>query len=176
MVHRVAVVLLCVAALACGGEAPETVPPSTTAAPAPAAAPVTTPAATTPADDDGHAHDAPHGGVLVELGDHFGFLEVVLDAEAGSLTAYVLDGGAEQAVRIAQPSISFTFETPQAIASQTLVLTAKANVLTGETVGDTSEFSIIHSAFKGQTMLSARVGELTVKGQTFKDLAVAKLK
>jgi predicted small lipoprotein YifL len=160
MVHRVAVVLLCVAALACGGEAPETVPPSTTAA----------------ADDEGHAHTAPHGGVLVEVGDHFAFLEVVLDPDAGSLTAYVLDGEAEKALRIAQPSISLTFETPSSVAKQTLILAAKANVLTGETVGDTSEFSIIHPAFKGQTMLSARVAELTVKGQTFKDLAVAKLK
>ena len=64
---------------------------------------------------------------------------------------------------------------PKALATQTVVLAAKANVLTGETVGDTSEFVVIHPAFKEQTMLSARVGELTVKGQTFRDLAVAKL-
>ena len=165
MVQRIAVVLLCVAAIACGGEAPETVP-----------VPPSSESAAAAADDDGHAHTAPHWGVLVELGDHFAFLEVVLDPDAGSLTAYVLDAGAEQAVRIAQPSISVTFETPQALAGHTLVLAAKANVLTGETVGDTSEFSVMHPAFKGKTMLAALVGELTVKGQPFKDLAVAKLK
>ena len=169
MVQRIAVVLLCVAAVACGSEAP-------TPAPAPEAPPAAaTPAATPAADTDGHAHTAPHGGVLVELGDHFGFLEVVLDPDAGSVTAYVLDAGAEQAVRVVQPSISLTIEVPKAIANQTVVLAAKANVLTGETVGDTSEFVVIHPAFKGQTILSARVGELTVKGQTFRDLAVAKL-
>jgi ABC-type sulfate transport system permease component len=114
--------------------------------------------------------------VLVELGEHFAFLEVVLDGDAGSVTVYVLDGEAEKGLRITQPSISLTFEAPAAVAGQTLVLAAKANALTGETVGDTSEFSVIHPAFKGQTMLAARVGELTVKGQSFKDLAVAKLK
>ncbi len=133
-------------------------------------APETVPAAA----EAGHAHAAPHGGVLVELGDHVGFLEVVLDADAGSLTAYVLDGGAEQAVRIAQPSISFTFEMPQTVANQTVVLAAKANALTGETVGDTSEFVVINPALKGQTTFAARVGVVTVKGQTFKDLIVIK--
>ena len=121
---------------------------------------------------DAHGHVAPHGGVLVELGDHFGFLEIVLDAEAGTLTAYVLDGGAEQAVRIAQPTMSLVFETPAAVAGQTLALAGKANVLTGETVGDTSQFELTHEAFKGQTALTARVVELTVKGRTFHGIAV----
>ncbi len=170
MITRFALVLTVVAAAACGAEAPTPAPPAAT--PDASAAPV----ATNAVADDGHAHTAPHGGVLVELGEHVGFLEVVLDADAGSLTVYVLDGGAEQAVRIAQPSISLTFEMPQAIATQALVLAAKANVLTGETVGDTSEFVVIHPALKGQTMFTARVGELTVKGQTFRDVAVAKLK
>lgn len=112
--------------------------------------------------------------MLVELGEHFAFLEFVLDAGAGSLTAYVLDGGAEQAVRIAQPTIAVTFDAPQALAGQTLTLAAKANVLTGETVGDTSEFVATHPALKGQTTFSARVGDVVVKGQTFKDVTVTK--
>jgi len=176
MITRFALVLTVVAAAACGAEAPTPAPPAAT--PDASTAPVATNAVAVAVAvaDDGHAHTAPHGGVLVELGEHVGFLEVVLDADAGSLTVYVLDGGAEQAVRIAQPSISLTFEMPQAIATQALVLAAKANVLTGETVGDTSEFVVIHPALKGQTMFTARVGELTVKGQTFRDVAVAKLK
>jgi hypothetical protein len=167
MITRFALVLMTAIAVACGGEAPT---PAPEVAPAPAAASVT------PGDDDGHAHEAPHGGVLVEVGEHFAFLEVVLDADTGSVTAYVLDGEAEKALRIAQPAISLTFETPSSVAKQTLILAATANVLTGETVGDTSEFAAISPALKGQTMFTARVSELTVKGQTFRDLAVAKLK
>lgn len=158
MIRRFAVVLTLVATLACGASEPT--PPT----------PPTPPTAA--ATDDAHAHEAPHGGTLVELGEHVGFLEFVIDAGAGSLTAYVLDGGAEQAVRIAQPTLTVTFDAPQALAGQTLTLAAKANVLTGETVGDTSEFVVTHPGLKGQTTFSGRVGDVAVKGQTFKDLAV----
>lgn len=159
MITRFAVVLLSVVCVACGaGEPAPPTPP--------------TPPTTQTAPADSHAHEAPHGGALVELGEHFGFLEFVLDAGAGTLTAYVLDGGAEQAVRIAQPTLAVTFTAPQALAGQTMTLAAKANVLTGETVGDTSEFVVTHPALKGQTTFSARVTEVVVKGQTFKDLPV----
>jgi hypothetical protein len=157
MIRRVAVVLTLVAALACGAEPAPPTPPT----------PPTT-------SSDSHAHAAPHGGTLVELGDHLAMLEFVVDAGAGTLTVYVLDGGAEQAVRIAQPTIAVTFDAPQALAGQTLTLAAKANVLTGETVGDTSEFVMTHPALKGQATFSARVSEIVVKGQTFRDLAVIK--
>lgn len=152
MIRRVAVVLTLVATLACGAEPTPPTPPSTSS--------------------DSHAHEAPHGGTLVELGEHFAMLEFVLDADAGSLTAYVLDGGAEQAVRIPQPNILVTFDAPEALAGQTLTLAAKANVLTGETVDDTSEFVVTHPALKGQTTFSARVTEVVVKGQVFKDLHI----
>ena len=58
-----------------------------------------------PAHDHGpgHAHTAPHGGVLVELGDHAAALELRFDAARGVLQAWVLDGHAENFVRIAQP-------------------------------------------------------------------------
>lgn len=149
---------------ACSSEPTPPTPPASASSPTPPTTP-------TPPSDS-HGHVAPHGGVLVELGDHFGFLEFVLDAEAGTLTAYVLDGGAEQAVRIAQPAIRLMFEKPASLISQTLAMAGKANVLTGETVGDTSQFELKHEALKGQTVLNARVVELSVKGQTFHGLAV----
>lgn len=54
------------------------------------------------AEADAHAHDhpsaGPHNGTLVELGDHEYHLEVTHDAS--SVTLYVLDDHAEQAVPI----------------------------------------------------------------------------
>ena len=41
----------------------------------------------------------------MELGEHAYNLELVRDAEAGKLVAYVLDGHAENFIRIAAPSI-----------------------------------------------------------------------
>lgn len=162
MIKTFAVVLLSVAAVACGADEPMPVAQTVPAEATPSAA------------ADSHGHAAPHGGTLLELGEHVGFLEFVLDAGAGTLTAYVLDGGAEQAVRIPQPTILVTFDAPKALDSQTLTLAARANVLTGESEGDTSEFVLTHPALKGQTAFYARVAEVVVKGQTFKDLTVMK--
>ena len=88
----------------------------------------------------GHAHHAPHGGTLVLLGDHgTGFhLELLLD-ENGTLEAYVLDGEAENFVRISQEE--FEIETKgEEGAEKTISLEAVADPATEETVGDTSFF------------------------------------
>ncbi len=168
MVRICAVVLFGVAATACGGETPTPgAVPATNVAEAPPAA-VGAPATS----ETGHTHEAPHGGMLVELGDHFAFLELVLDAEVGSLTVYVLDAEAEQAVRIAQPTIGVTFDAPERMTGHALTLEARANVLTGETVGDSSQFSVTDAALKGISVNGVRIREVTVKGQTFRDLVI----
>jgi len=89
-------------------------------------------------DHGGHAHTAPHGGTLVEIGEHIYNVELVRDPAAGKLTAYVLDGHAGNFVRIAAPTIEL-IATPGG-ASTPLSLKAVGNPSTGETVGDTSQF------------------------------------
>lgn len=162
---RVCVAVLSLLIAACSGSAPE---------PTPAAAPAqSAPAAAAPASGDGHAHTAPHGGGLTELGDHFGFLELVVDAAAGTATLYVLDGGAEKAVRVTHPTLSLTVTEPAAVGATPLVLTAVASSLTGETVGDASQFAVTHEALKGAAAVKARLATIAVKGQTFNDVALA---
>ena len=85
-----------------------------------------------------HAHAAPHGGTLVELGEHAFNLEFVRDAATGKLTAYVLDSHAESFVRISAPSFEITATV--AGAKQKLTLVAVANAATGEKIGATSQF------------------------------------
>ncbi|MDA1306796.1 MAG: hypothetical protein O2917_05990 [Acidobacteria bacterium] len=166
-----AVVLLGLGGIACGGETPtpDTVPATPAAEAGPAGVAPSVEADTT---SMGHAHQAPHGGVLVELGDHFAYLELVLDAETGSLTVYVLDAEAEQALRITQPTIGVTFDAPERMTGQAFTLEARGNVLTGETVGDTSQFGVTDSALKAMSVNGARIREVIVKGQTFRDLVV----
>ena len=50
--------------------------------------------------DHGEHHEAPHGGTLVELGDHQYHAEIAWDEKAKTITIYVLDGEAEKAVPI----------------------------------------------------------------------------
>jgi hypothetical protein len=59
-----------------------------------------------------HGEKGPHGGALVAIGDDAAHLEVVLDAETGKVTAYVLDGSAENpvSIKVEQLELAFTIE------------------------------------------------------------------
>lgn len=87
-----------------------------------------------------HVHNAPHGGILIELGDHAYQLELVRDNATGTLTAYVLDGHAENFVRITSPT--FQLIAMPGGKFTPLTLHAVANPSTGETVGDTAQFVV----------------------------------
>jgi hypothetical protein len=85
-----------------------------------------------------HEHKAPHGGVLVELGEHAYSLELLRDRTSGKLTAWILDGHAENFVRIKAPQLELVAMPGGKFTP--LPLQAVANPATGETVGDTSQF------------------------------------
>lgn len=123
-----------------------------------------------------HAHTAPHGGTLVILGDHFAILEIVLDSSTGKMTAYVLDGEAEKPIRLSQASIGILVlkpDTPPAGQpdGDLLILNAVANALTGETVGDTSEFCITSDLLKGKEHFEGLIQSVTIKGEEKKGTA-----
>lgn len=149
-------------AAACGSPSSSASEPSPTAAVAPAS----------DSDDDvdhGHEHTAPHGGTLIELGEEFAHVELVLDSAAGRLTAYVLDGEAESAVRIADAELRFTLQPP-AVGPLDVVLAAVPNPLSGETVGDTSQFAATVPALRGVEEFFGSLHGVTVRGQAFSDL------
>lgn len=59
--------------------------------------------------DHGHSHEhGPHGGDLLELGDEEYHAEVVHDEE--SVTVYVLDGNAKEAVAIDAPNVTINLK------------------------------------------------------------------
>ena len=120
----------------------------------------------------GHHHDAPHGGALVALGGeaHTGHLEFVLDAEAGTLTLYVLDGEVSGAVRLKDAAIAVTvndihYADGRAMAgSADVSLAATASAATGETVGDSSQFSGSNALLKGATRFRISIPSIAVRG------------
>jgi hypothetical protein len=120
---------------------------------------------------DHHEHHAPHKGTLVELGEEFAHLELVLNAQTGTLTAYVLDGEAEQSVRIAQPTIEVRLRLPGSSNTLEMTLSASANPLTGETVGESSQFQAQSDALKSVSRFSGIVKHVTAKGGTFDNVA-----
>lgn len=122
-----------------------------------------------PAAAPGHVHVAPHGGTLIQLGEHTYNLELVRDGEAGTLTVYVLDGHAENFVRIAAPAIELS-----AISGgerRALTLRAIANPATGETVGDTSQFEAQADWIKKAKQFPGEITGLDLRGTKFDRVA-----
>lgn len=133
----------------------------------PTTAGATHPAAPKDEDDGGHAHQAPHGGSLIELGEEFAHLELVLDTATGRLTAYVLDGEAEQAVRLAQSSIAMSLTVPEVLKPIDVTFAPVENALTGEKAGDTSQFVATVPALQGRKTFRGTVTAVTIRGQSF---------
>ena len=129
--------------------------------------------AASPAQSE-HRHVAPHGGTLVELGPELAHVELVLDPGAGKLTAYVLDGEAENAVRIQAHQLELSLRdvkrgpgfTAQPQTSK-VVLEAIGNVLTGETPGDTSQFEAETPTLTGVLAFQGALTRLEVRGAAF---------
>jgi hypothetical protein len=110
----------------------------------------------------GHAHKPLMGGQLVELGEHQFTLEFKYDAARGMLQAWVLDGHAENFVRVSMA----LFDVQEAGGQQrTITLRALANAMTGERVGDTS-------AFEGEAAWLGQIGHFdgVVKAVKVRDI------
>jgi hypothetical protein len=121
------------------------------------------------AQSGGHVHTAPHGGTLIEVGDHAYNLELLRDSASGKLTVWVLDGHAENFVRIK----AATIEAAAAVGGEkkTLSLKAVANAATGETVGDTSQFEVQADWLKGAAPIEVTVPSVEIKGRRFERLS-----
>ncbi len=118
----------------------------------------------------GHHHHAPHGGVLVELGDHQFNLELKFDEKRGILQVWVLDGHAENFVRIAQRG--FEMEARAGTTARVLDFVAVADTMTGETVGDTSLFEVEAEWLRAAKAFDGRLKAITVRGNTYRDIIV----
>jgi hypothetical protein len=124
--------------------------------------------AATPASVAKHQHNSPHGGTAVVLGDEMYHLEFVRDPTEGKLDAYVFDGEMENFIRI--PALTIELRVSVVGAPATLVLQGVANPMTGETAGDTSQFSAQADWLKVTPAFDAVLRSITIRGTTFTDV------
>ena len=115
--------------------------------------------------DHGHAHASKMGGQLVELGSHEFNLELLRDTESGKLSLWVLDGHAENFVRVTNETV--TIEVAAGGKVEAVVLTATANAATGEKKGDTSQFEGRADAFKTAKLLAVRVPSIQIGAKQY---------
>jgi hypothetical protein len=102
------------------------------------------------------------------LGDEEYHVELVLDASAGKLQAYVLDGEMENFVR----STDHALEIAAIVggARQSVVLEAVPNPETGETVGDTALFEGRADWLKTAGSFDAVLKSVTIRGTSFTEV------
>ncbi len=115
-----------------------------------------------------HVHIAPHGGALIELGNHQFNLELLLDSASGRLTAWVLDAHAENFVRISAPAIELAIQSGG--ITHTLTLLPIANAATGETVGSTSQFEAAAGWLRSGTPVMGLIRRVEIRGLIFTDV------
>lgn len=112
---------------------------------------------------------APHGGTVLKLGT-VAHLEFVHDPSSGMLTAYVLDAAGTATMRSPAKAIAVEV-TPTGGAKVSLSLASTANGLTGDVVGNSSQFGGASPSLKGVTTFSGVVTSFAAGGQTFTNVS-----
>ncbi len=120
-------------------------------------------------DHEAHAHAPRYGGVLVELGDHEAQVELALDGETGTLTAYLWDGHVEEAVRSDMKSLRISLITGRDPLE--IDLWPVTDPLTGEKAGDTSRFEATVERLKGAIAFDGILGDVTLRGRQYRGKA-----
>lgn len=126
-----------------------------------------------PVEDDAadaeHVHDPVYGGVLVEVGEHFAQVELVHDAEAGELTAYIWDGHVSDAVPLEMTGIAV--EGTAGGKAFKLELRPVEDELTGDRAGHASCFAGKAMQLRGAERITGTLARLVIMDQTFERVA-----
>jgi hypothetical protein len=105
-------------------------------------------------------------------------VEVVFDRATGRLTVYLLDGEAEAALRSRQVEIEARVERLDidgrplgGVPPLKLRLAPVASALTGESVGDASQFVAAHETLRGHARIRGVLARVEARGQAFDEVA-----
>ena len=119
------------------------------------------------ANADTHHHEAPHGGHLIELGDHKYNAEVVLEADPKQLVVYLLGPHAETVVAIASEPLALTPEEGDPIVLEPSPQDEDAEgqasrfVATGGVIDSFADLEDVHGSLKVTIEGTEFVGELS---------------
>jgi len=119
--------------------------------------------------DEPHYHEPPHGGVGVTFGNEDAHIEFLVNPEAGTVTAWFFKPHMEQYLRMKLESFEVLAKRDGEDAK--LLFKAVANPVTGETVGDTSEFLAKADWLSETESFDAVLPEITVLGKVYRNVA-----
>ena len=121
------------------------------------------------AHDEPHHHEPPNGGAGVTLGNEDAHIEFLVNAEAGTVTAWFYKPHMANFLRMKLESFEVLAKREGGDAK--LVFEAVANPVTGETVGDTSEFLAKADWLSDTGTFDAVLPEITVLGKVYRNVA-----
>ena len=119
--------------------------------------------------DEPHHHEPPHGGAGVTLGNEAAHIEFLVNGEAGTVTVWFYKPHMANFLRMKLESFEVLAKRKGEDAK--LVFEAKANPVTGETVGDTSEFLAKADWLSDASTFDAVLPEITVLGKVYRNVA-----
>ena len=116
--------------------------------------------------DHGHHHHAPHHGSLTMLGEHVAQIELVVDAEAGKVEAYILDGEAEKPLVVDQTDLELAITLPETTEPLTLKLAP------ADAAKQDDGFVAQDDKLKGVKAFKGTLTSLKIKDQAHEKIAV----
>jgi hypothetical protein len=121
--------------------------------------------------DHHHAEHGPHKGTLVVLNSHKNHLELVLDAETGKLTGYVLCDEAKDAVSIKQEEIVLGVALPGKDKDDLPEpFEVKLAAVKPSETGEASEFAVESEKLKGVKEFDAVLSSIKIGDKEEKEV------
>lgn len=118
-----------------------------------------------------HTHVAPNGGVLVEIGDEFAHLELVVDSANSKIICYVFDGALKFGLKAKQATIEAeineTKESPD--EKKVIVFKAISNLIANNTEEESSQYEAEYK-MKPNTKISLRFKNITINNKSFENV------
>ena len=125
-------------------------------------------------DDHGHSHETsdhapPHGGTPVLVAEDEFHLELVLDTDATTMQAYVLDGHLEGYVQVAETGFEMIATSDG--NSEELKFTRAADPGTGAVSQKSALFEAQADWLKSANEFEGKISTITLDGKTFTNIS-----
>ncbi|MCW5554429.1 MAG: hypothetical protein KIS67_19995 [Verrucomicrobiae bacterium] len=117
----------------------------------------------------GHDHNPPHGGTPVIVAEDKFHLELVLDASAGKMQAYVLDGHLEGYVQV--PGSSFVLVAKLSGGTEQLAFQRAPEPASGNVPAKSALFEAQADWLKTAKEFDGNIPAITLNGTTFTNIS-----
>jgi hypothetical protein len=114
-----------------------------------------------------HEHNAPNGGVLVELGEEFAHLEFVNDNVNNKIICYVYDGSLSSGLKAKQSNL--TAEILGEKENNLITFKAVVNELANDTADSSSQYEADFKFEKGKK-INLRIRKIVLKNIIFENI------